>query len=105
MEKDPVIYLTHIQECIGRIKEYTKGLDENGFLENTLIQDAVIRNFEIIGEAAKQLNSDFRAKYPAIEWKKIAGMRDKLIHDYIWSRSMGSLGRSREYYSQFFKRN
>lgn len=83
MEKDPLIYLTHIQECIGKIKEYTKGLDEEGFLGNTLIQDAVIRNFEIIGEATKQLNPDFRAKYPAIEWKKIAGMRDKLIHDYI----------------------
>jgi len=43
----------------------------------------VIRNFEIIGEATKKLNDDFRAKYTAIEWKKIAGMRDKLIHDYI----------------------
>lgn len=48
-----------------------------------MIQDAVIRNFEIIGEATKKLNDDFRAKYPEIEWKKIAGMRDKLIHDYI----------------------
>jgi uncharacterized protein with HEPN domain len=43
----------------------------------------VIRNFEIIGEATKKLNDDFRAKYSEIEWKKIAGMRDKLIHDYI----------------------
>ncbi len=48
-----------------------------------MIQDAVIRNFEIIGEATKQLNSSFRAKYTEVEWKKIAGMRDKLIHDYI----------------------
>ena len=53
------------------------------FLKNNLIQDAVIRNFEIIGEAAKKLNDDFRATYSEIEWKKIAGMRDKLIHDYI----------------------
>ena len=83
MEKSPVIYLRHIQDCIGKIQEYTKDLDEDGFLKNTMIQDAVIRNFEIIGEATKQLNSDFRAKYPTIEWKKIAGMRDKLIHDYI----------------------
>ncbi len=58
-------------------------MDESSFLENQLIQDAVIRNFEIIGEATKQLNQDFRKKYPGIEWKKIAGMRDKLIHDYI----------------------
>lgn len=83
MEKNPIIYLRHIQDCIGKIREYTRGLDEDGFLNNTMIQDAVIRNFEIIGEATKQLNSDFREKYPAIEWKKIAGMRDKLIHDYI----------------------
>jgi len=83
MEKNPIIYLTHIQACIDKIKEYTKDLDEDGFLENTLVQDAVIRNFEIIGEATKQLPSDFKAKYPHIEWKKIAGMRDKLIHDYI----------------------
>jgi uncharacterized protein with HEPN domain len=48
-----------------------------------MIQDAVIRNFEIIGEATKNLDQDFRLKYPHIEWKKIAGMRDKLIHDYI----------------------
>ncbi len=48
-----------------------------------MIQDAVIRNFEIIGEAAKQLNLPFREKYTQVEWKKIAGMSDKLIHDYI----------------------
>lgn len=57
--------------------------NEDCFLKNNLIQDAVIRNFEIIGEATKKLDEDFRAKYPEIEWKKIAGMRDKLIHDYI----------------------
>lgn len=53
------------------------------FLEDELVQDAVIRNFEIIGEASKKLDIDFRSKYSEIEWKKIAGMRDKLIHDYI----------------------
>lgn len=64
-------------------KSITEGINEDGFLKNSLIQDAVIRNFEIIGEATKKLNDDFRAKYSKIEWKKIAGMRDKLIHDYI----------------------
>ncbi|MFC3414204.1 HepT-like ribonuclease domain-containing protein [Algoriphagus hitonicola] len=83
MKKDPVIYLEHISACISRIRIYTQDIDENSFLQNNLIQDAVIRNLEIIGEATKKLNENFRAKYPEIEWKKIAGMRDKLIHDYI----------------------
>lgn len=48
-----------------------------------MISDAVIRNFEIIGEATKKISPAFKSRYPDIEWKKIAGMRDKLIHDYI----------------------
>ncbi len=83
MSKDPLIYLEHIRSCIQKIVDYTEGHTEEDFLKNNMIQDAVIRNFEIIGEASKQLSIDFRVKYPEIEWKKIAGMRDKLIHDYI----------------------
>lgn len=83
MSKDPLIYLEHIRSCIKKIVDYTEGHTEEDFLKNNMIQDAVIRNFEIIGEASKQLSTDFRVKYPEIEWKKIAGMRDKLIHDYI----------------------
>lgn len=83
MVKNSIIYIQHIKDCIERIKSYTEGMDEPSFLKDQLVQDAVIRNFEIIGEATKQLNTDFREKYPNIEWKKIAGMRDKLIHDYI----------------------
>lgn len=83
MKKNPIIYLKHIWVCIKKIKEYTSGLNEKEFLQNPMIQDAVIRNFEIIGEATKKLGDDFRIKHSEIEWKKIAGMRDKLIHDYI----------------------
>ena len=83
MKKDSLIYIEHINACINRIIEYTTGFDEDSFLKNSLIQDAVIRNLEIIGEATKKLNEDFPVKHSEIEWKKIAGMRDKLIHDYI----------------------
>ena len=58
-------------------------MTKEDFLGSTITQDAVIRNFEIIGEAVKNLSSDFRSKYPDVEWRKVAGMRDKLIHDYI----------------------
>jgi len=63
MKKDPIIYIEHIKTCISRIQEYTREIDEGDFLKNNLIQDAVIRNFEIIGEATKKLDDDFRIKY------------------------------------------
>jgi len=83
MEKLSSIYLHHILECISRIRAYTKDIDEQAFLKDFLLQDAVIRNFEVIGEAVKKVSSSIRKQYPEIPWKNIAGMRDKLIHDYM----------------------
>ena len=65
------------------IQFYIKGMSKDDFLKNKLVQDAVIRNLEIIGEAAKQIPEDLRKRYPGIEWKKMAGLRDVLIHNYM----------------------
>lgn len=83
MGKDSVVYIKHILECINKIETYVSNSNEEEFLKNGLIQDAVIRNFEIIGEATKKISIELREKYSHIEWKKISGMQDKLIHDYI----------------------
>jgi uncharacterized protein with HEPN domain len=61
---------------------YTKGLSEQEFFKDLMVIDAVIRNFEIIGEAVKRVSSNSRIQHPHIPWKQMAGMRDRLIHDY-----------------------
>ncbi len=81
--KTDIAYIEHILLCIKKIEEYTKELDRNGFSENELIQDAVIRNVEIIGEATKKISTDLKSQYREIPWKEMSGMRDKLIHDYF----------------------
>ncbi len=81
MRKDPRVYLAHILECAAKIDRYI-GAGEKAFLGDTMIQDAVIRNFEIIGEAAKRVREDYRKEHPAIPWRLMAGFRDVLIHAY-----------------------
>ena len=81
MNKDR-LYLESIGDCLGRIAEYTAA-GEQAFLASRLIQDGVIRNLEVIGEATNNLSSELRDANPAIPWRQIAGMRDVLIHDYL----------------------
>ena len=83
MNKDPIIFIKHILESIENIESYSKGITKNKFLDNLMMQDAVIRKLEIIGEAVKNLPESFKKNYLNIEWVKIAGMRDKLIHQYF----------------------
>lgn len=80
--KSDLLYLSNIQDCIQRIESYTVEGKEK-FLETPMIQDAVIRNFEIIGEATKHLSPELKSTYPDVAWKQIAGLRDILIHDYL----------------------
>ncbi len=81
MNKD-LLYLESIRDCLERIAEYT-ATGQQAFLDSRLIQDGVIRNLEVIGEATKNLSSELRESNPAIPWRQIAGMRDVLIHDYL----------------------
>lgn len=81
MSKDPRVYLAHILECIQKIERFTAGERER-FLADELVQDAVLRNFEVIGEAAKRLDDAYRAAHPEIPWRSLAGLRDVLIHQY-----------------------
>ena len=80
--KDQRVYLAHVLECIQRIQSYTSG-GRSEFMASPLIQDAVIRNFQMIGESTKRLADDFRGAHPEIPWKQMAAFRDVLIHDYL----------------------
>jgi len=83
MPKDNLAYIDHILKCIRKIRKFVKGIDKKEFARNEMLQDAVIRNFEVIGEASKKITADFKKVYYDLPWKEISGMRDKLIHDYL----------------------
>ena len=77
------LYIKDTIEAIKYIQAYTKNLSFKKFSNDQKTIDAVIRNFEIIGEATKQISKQTKARYPAIPWRKIASMRDKVIHEYF----------------------
>lgn len=82
MKKDIKVYLADIKESIIKIEDYIRGLSQADFFDSTEKQDAVMRRLGIIGEAVKHIPDEFRNQHSTIAWDDIAGMRDKLIHEY-----------------------
>ena len=74
--------IEHILEAIGRIQRYTIGLTEDTFAAQSLVVDAVIRNFQVIGEAVRHIPDDVQRRYPEVPWSLMQGMRHILVHDY-----------------------
>ena len=83
MEQQDKTYIKHILDSIGSIEEFLSGKDYGAFLSDKLLQDGVVRELEIIGEASKNISEELKSFLPAIPWKSVSGMRDKLIHDYF----------------------
>lgn len=80
--RDESVYLKHIRDAIARVESYTaKG--RKAFFGDTLVQDAVIRNLEVIGEAVRHLPADFRHRHPEVPWRSITALRNVLIHEYF----------------------
>ncbi|MBI4026057.1 MAG: DUF86 domain-containing protein [Verrucomicrobia bacterium] len=79
----PELFLQDIREAIGKIERFTQGLDQEKFKVDEKTVDAVVRNLEIIGEAARHLAGDFATKHPQIQWRKIVGLRNRIVHDYF----------------------
>ena len=81
--RDHKLYLEDMLEATKRIEKYTRGITLQKLKKDTLVLDGIARNLEIIGEAAKNVPAQIREKHPEVEWKKIAGLRDILAHEYF----------------------
>ena len=80
--RDDRFYLLHIAECISRVEEYVAS-GQDFFMETALIQDAVLRNLQILGESAGRVSVETRARYPDVDWRGIIGFRNVIVHDYL----------------------
>lgn len=82
-KRDDTLLMQDIAEAGNKILQYTAGISYEGFLANNMMTDAVVRNFEIIGEAAKLVSEETKAMHPEVEWKQMTQFRNVLIHDYF----------------------
>jgi uncharacterized protein with HEPN domain len=83
MKKNDTVFLQHILEAINQIEVYTSNVSYEQFLQERLLQDGVVRQLEIIGEASRNLSADFRDQHPEISWRQIIGLRNRVVHAYF----------------------
>jgi uncharacterized protein with HEPN domain len=83
MSRDARLYLEDILEACDKVRRFTEGMSQAQFLKDERTYDAVVRNLQIIGEAAKRVPSEFQSDLPQVEWRKAAGLRDMLTHAYF----------------------
>ncbi|WP_111646655.1 HepT-like ribonuclease domain-containing protein [Paranoxybacillus vitaminiphilus] len=95
-----------------KIEKYTKGLSYDDFLDNDLVSDAVIKNILVIGEATKNIPNEIRQAHPHIEWRKMAGMRDMMIHGYfsinyriVWDVVQNKIPKLKQHVEQLLNEN
>lgn len=80
--KDDRVYFEHILLCIEKIETYTE-LDKSLYMESTIIQDAVVRNLQVLAESTQRISDKVKTNYPDTEWQAISGFRNILVHDYL----------------------
>ena len=83
MPRELSTYFEDILVSISKIERYTNGMSKESFKQNEMVMDAVVRNLEVIGEAVKKIPEDIKLEYDTVSWRKIAGLRDILIHEYF----------------------
>ena len=81
--KDDKLYLIHIRECIARIESYVEAGGEGTFMASTLVQDAVLRNLQVMAESTQRLSDALKSAHPEIDWRQIAGFRNVVVHSYL----------------------
>ncbi|HEY4690045.1 MAG TPA: DUF86 domain-containing protein [Anaerolineae bacterium] len=83
MKRDDSVYLHHILDAIERISNYVQGISRDEFMHTPLIQDGVVRQLEIVGEASRNLSEDLRQGHSNVPWNQIIGLRNRIIHAYF----------------------
>ncbi len=101
--RDDTVYLRHISDAIAWIEEYLRGIDKEAFESNHLLQDGIIRQLQIIGEAISHISPQLREMYPHVPWSDIAGLRHRIVHDYsginlslVWSVATDDIPKLKE---------